>query len=118
MVTYIRQHREAGALPPRPDVAAAVQEAIVDVLVEKAFNAVDDTGVEVLGGGGGVLANRRLRHRLAEEAQRRGVELYLPDPVLCTDNAAMIGAAGAFWLGKGAFAAWDSRVDPGRLLGD
>lgn len=118
VVTYIRQSRDAGTLPPRPDVAAAVQEAIVDVLVEKAFNAVDDTGVKVLGGGGGVLANRRLRQRLAEEAHRRGVELYLPDPVLCTDNAAMIGAAGAFWLAKGAFAAWDSRVDPGRLLGD
>ena len=55
-----------------------MQEAIGDVLVDKTFKAVDETGVQVVGGGGGVLANRRLRERFAEEADARGVTLNLP----------------------------------------
>ncbi|HEX2420054.1 MAG TPA: tRNA (adenosine(37)-N6)-threonylcarbamoyltransferase complex transferase subunit TsaD, partial [Acidimicrobiia bacterium] len=59
--TYLRQAKAKGELASLADVAASVQEAIVDVLVQKTMRAVDDTGVRVLGAGGGVLANRRLR---------------------------------------------------------
>jgi N6-L-threonylcarbamoyladenine synthase len=114
--TYLRRTKQSGELPPLADVAASVQEAIVDVLVDKTMRAVDDTGVKMLGAGGGVLANRRLRTRLEEEAGSRGVTLCLPSPALCTDNAAMIGVAAGHWLEKGQISDWAAPVDPGRRL--
>lgn len=115
VVTYLERNRPS--LPPIADVAASLQEAIVDVLVAKTFRAVDDTAVRVVAGGGGVMANRRLRQRFAEEAGERGVTLCLPAPELCTDNAAMIGVAGAHWLARGRVSGWAETVDPGRALG-
>lgn len=101
VVTHVRKAHAAGDLAPIPDLAASIQEAIVDVLVDKTFNAVEETGVAAVAGGGGVLANRRLRTRLAEEAERRGVGLFLPSPDLCTDNGGMIAAAAGFRLESG-----------------
>ena len=118
VVTYLENARDAGELPSRADVAASIQEAIVDVLVDKTFNAVDQTGVEVVAGGGGVLANRRLRVRLAEEAATRGIGLYVPSPGLCTDNGAMVAAVGVERLKIGADPdPLDSDVDAGMRLG-
>jgi N6-L-threonylcarbamoyladenine synthase len=101
VVTYLEKARDAGELPPRADVSASIQEAIVDVLVAKTFNAVEATGVEIVGGGGGVLANRRLRERLEEEADRRGVGIFVPEPALCTDNGAMIASVAASKIEQG-----------------
>lgn len=118
VIRYLDKATKTGDLPSRADVAASIQEAIVDVLVGKTFRAVDDTGVGVVSGGGGVMANRRLRHRLTEEADKRGVALFLPDPVLCVDNAAMIGVAGAHWLAQGRITDWAEGVDAGMVLGN
>jgi N6-L-threonylcarbamoyladenine synthase len=117
VTTYVRREHAAGTLLPMADLTASIQEAIVDVLVEKTFNAVEATGATTVAGGGGVLANRRLRQRLTEEAQRRGLQLYLPAPRLCTDNGAMVAAAGAFRWGRGEVTSLDAGVDSSLWLG-
>jgi N6-L-threonylcarbamoyladenine synthase len=117
VVTYVRQHHAAGDLPPMEDLAAAIQEAIVDALVTKTMNAVEVTGVERVGGGGGVLANRRLRERLTEECEARGIALHLPSPALCTDNGAMIAAAAVFRLSRGEVTGPAAEIDSGMVMG-
>ena len=75
------------------DLAASFQEAVIDVLVAKARQALRQTGLKRLGIGGGVAANKRFRDRLIEAADCDGVELFIPPLSLCTDNAAMAGVA-------------------------
>jgi N6-L-threonylcarbamoyladenine synthase len=117
VVTYLEKAKASGDLPPRADVSASIQEAIVDALVDKTFNAVESTGVEIVGGGGGVLANRRLREKLAEEADRRGVGLFVPSPSLCTDNGAMIASVAVDRMEAGADPdPFDYDVDPSMSL--
>lgn len=89
------------------DVAASYQEAIVDVLVEKAFRAVRRHHVRALAVVGGVSANSRLRTMLAARAAATGIRLALPTLALCTDNAVMIAAAGQRAYRQGRLAAWD-----------
>jgi len=118
VVTYLEKAREEGTLPDRKDVSASIQEAIVDVLIEKTFNAVEATGVEIVGGGGGVLANSRLRERLASEANQRGVGLFVPEPSLCTDNGAMIASVGSYRMSRGIEGdSLTGDVNPGLRLG-
>ncbi len=83
------------------DIAASFQEAVVDVLVSKAFKAVDKYNVKGLVVSGGVAANSRLRERFYEAGEEKRVNVYIPSKALCTDNAAMIGVAGYLDLGSG-----------------
>ncbi len=78
----------------REDVAAALQGAVVDVLVEKTVAAARSVGVEAIGIGGGVAANRTLSRAMADAARTAGIRCITPLPPLCTDNASMIAAAG------------------------
>ncbi len=84
-----------------PDVAASYQEAIVDVLLEKTLRAVELTSVSRVVICGGVAANSRLRERFREETARSGIGFFVPPPVLCTDNAAMIATVGEYLIKEG-----------------
>jgi N6-L-threonylcarbamoyladenine synthase len=77
------------------ELAWGFQDSVVDVLVSKTIRAAEAAGARSIVLGGGVAANGALRARLAGEAEARGIPLVVPRPSLCTDNGAMIGAAGA-----------------------
>lgn len=82
----------------RADVAASFQEAIVDVLMQKAIAACAATGIDSLVIAGGVAANSRLRHVATERCERAGIRLRIPSPLLCTDNGAMVAALGSLMV--------------------
>jgi N6-L-threonylcarbamoyladenine synthase len=111
LLYHLRDLDRAGTARPVPDLAAGFQEAIVEVLVEKAFDAVRRHGVKALAVVGGVSANTRLRALLAERAAAAGLRLALPPMAYCTDNAAMIGAAGRRAFLEGRFAPWDLEAE-------
>jgi N6-L-threonylcarbamoyladenine synthase len=93
------------------DLAASFQQAVVDVLVEKCRRVLCRTGLKRLAVGGGVAANRRLRADLAALAAAEGVELVIPPPELCTDNAAMAALAVEKWR-RQEFAPLDLDAEP------
>ncbi|MDD4912666.1 MAG: tRNA (adenosine(37)-N6)-threonylcarbamoyltransferase complex transferase subunit TsaD [Sideroxydans sp.] len=82
----------------RADIAHAAQEAIVDVLAQKAITALGQTGLNQLVIAGGVGANKLLRERLHHDINKRGGSVFYPDLEFCTDNGAMIAFAGAMRL--------------------
>jgi N6-L-threonylcarbamoyladenine synthase len=98
------------------DFAASFQAAVVDVLCRKSRRAIALQGIPHLVVCGGVAANRGLRAGLAAAAAEDGFNLYIPPPKRCTDNAAMIAAAGTRLLARGDRAGLDLSVDPGLPL--
>ena len=97
----LQEMDEASLAEQKADLAAGYQEAIVSVLVEKGFLALRDTGVSALAVVGGVSANSRLRTLLQQRANMEQIELSIPPLRFCTDNAAMIAAAGRDALQSG-----------------
>ncbi len=98
----LNQHPEILTnLAARQDLAAGFQAAVVDSLTSRAWLALTQEGCQRLVVCGGVAANRRLRQVLQAHAQREGLELFLPPPELCTDNAAMVAALGYRLLKSG-----------------
>lgn len=107
LLYYLRDLDRSGRPRSVPDIAASFQEAIVEVLVEKAFAAVRRYHLGALAVVGGVAANSRLRSLLASRAEALGIRLAVPRSVFCTDNAVMIAAAGRRALLQGRVASWD-----------
>ena len=104
VVNYVKSHPE----PPEgfptnflPDVAASFQEAVVEILVKKTLHAADQLGLRKIVLSGGVAANHRLRERMEQEVSESKMKVYLPSPIYCTDNAAMIGVVGYEFLKRG-----------------
>jgi N6-L-threonylcarbamoyladenine synthase len=113
----IRHVRSVGAeAVSLPDLAASFQEAVVDVQVQKTMAAAGEKGVGTVLLGGGVVANTRLRERMAAEGEHLGIRVHYPSMELCTDNAAMIAAAGASRLARGERSDLDVGADPGLPL--
>jgi N6-L-threonylcarbamoyladenine synthase len=93
VLNYINTERQAGREVNASDVAASFEASVVDVIAAKTRIALHNTGYKKLTMGGGVAANSMLRARVAAFCEADGVELYVPPPIYCTDNAAMIACA-------------------------
>ncbi len=112
VLNCIHREKEKGHQIISPDIAAAFQKAVVDVLVSKSLRAVKKMKVQQFLLAGGVAANSELRERLRRNLLAEGVELVYPQVEFCTDNGAMIGAAGYYYLRQGRLAGWDLNAVP------
>jgi N6-L-threonylcarbamoyladenine synthase len=92
------------------DFCASLQEAIADALTKKAVAAAVSTGAPGIVLAGGVAANTRVRELLAERAAKKGLWSFAPAKTLCTDNAAMVAAAGWMRLSAGEQSPWNTSV--------
>ncbi|MBW2675367.1 MAG: tRNA (adenosine(37)-N6)-threonylcarbamoyltransferase complex transferase subunit TsaD [Deltaproteobacteria bacterium] len=94
LLNYIKGRGEPIKADEMPDIVASYQEAIVDVLVSKTLTVAENASVPRVVVCGGVASNSRLRERFLKGGREPGVERFVPPPVLCTDNAAMIAVVG------------------------
>ncbi len=118
VLNYINHAKMAGDKISVPDLAASFQNAVVEALVSRAVQAAKEYGYDKLAIAGGVASNSALRAAMAKACQENGVEFYYPEPIFCTDNAAMIGAAAYYEYKKGTRHGWDLNAVPDLKLGE
>lgn len=118
VLNYLNQCDMKGEEYVQADVAASFQKAVVDVLVEHSMEALAETGMKKFALAGGVASNSALRAAMEKACEERGVAFFKPSPILCTDNAAMIGAAGYYEFIKGNLSGYDLNAVPQLKLGD
>lgn len=118
VLNYINSCEMKGETVNTADVAASFQKAVVDVLVEHGLHGAGEYGFDKFAIAGGVASNSTLRKAFEEECAKRNIAFYCPSPILCTDNAAMIAAAGYYEYQKGARSGWDLNAVPNLKLGE
>jgi N6-L-threonylcarbamoyladenine synthase len=112
VINHVRAHPDVST----PDVAASFQAAVVDVLVAKARRAAAEVGATGLCLAGGVAANSLLRERWLDACTEDGLRCFLPSRSMCTDNAAMVAAAGWWRLRSDGATPLDVGADPNLKL--
>lgn len=118
VLNYINHARMTGEEIYVPDLAASFQNSVVDSLVSRTVAAAKEFGYQKVALAGGVASNTALRAGMETACKKQGLSLFYPSPVFCTDNAAMIGAAGYYeWL-KGNIKGWDLNAVPNLKLGE
>lgn len=117
VLNYINGCKMKGLEYSQADIAASFQEAVTDVLVAHTMLAAENYGIHKVAMAGGVACNKGLRRKMEEQCAHRKYQLYYPEPVYCTDNAAMIGAAGYYEYINGRRDGWDLNAVPGLKLG-
>ena len=100
------------------DIAASFQNSVVDSLVTRAMHALEETGMKKFAIAGGVASNTAVRKAFQEECSKRNIDFYRPSPVLCTDNAVMIGSAAYYEYINGTRHGWDLNAIPNLKLGE
>jgi N6-L-threonylcarbamoyladenine synthase len=101
VINYLNSEKQAGRTINVPDVAASFQQAVMEVIVSKAIEAAEKMGKDKIVLAGGVAANSSLRKMLEESCNQKGIKLFCPSIILCTDNAAMIGCAAYYKFKEG-----------------
>ena len=118
VLNYINSANMQGKEINRADVAASFQKAVVDALVSRAVKLAKECGMDKLAIAGGVASNSALRAAVQEECAKNNIRFYSPSPVLCTDTAAMIGAAAYYEYIKGVRHGYDLNAVPNLKLGE
>ena len=118
VLNYINGCQMKGETFRPADVAASFQKAVVDVLVEHSMKAAEEYGMGRFAIAGGVASNSALRESMKNACEKRKLKFYHPSPVYCTDNAAMIGAAGYYEYLAGTRHGWDLNAVPNLKLGE
>ena len=93
VINYLHSAQQRGETAKPADVAASFQQAVIEVITNKALLAIEKTGYDALAVAGGVACNSALRKSLSEALSAHGKKLFIPSPILCTDNGAMVAAA-------------------------
>ncbi len=118
VLNYINKEKMMGNTVVPEDVSASFQKAVVEVLVAKTIKASKEKGVSKVALAGGVASNTALREALSKACEENGLYFSVPSPVLCTDNAGMIGSAGYYEYIKGIRDGLDLNAIPSLKLGD